>query len=448
MVEAANLAVIGAGPKAAAVAARVAAIHVWRRENPAQAVSLRPPPHLHIFERSGRAAAHWYGDDGYTDGMQEVCTPPEFDVVAPTTTVFGTLELEPFEWRTYVTTQGIAATNPTHRQFAEYIAWAIDAAIARANGGITLHTHAEVTKLRRDGSRWAIDTKATAEPPHDGAMRFDGVVVTSPGPAQQRFHVDAAVKPRVSDAQAYWSRHRARVRQSVAAGHRIAVIGAGGSAAAICVDVLGTLTSATPDPGGIVLVAPQATLFTRGETTFETQILTDAAAWTELPREARRQVAEHLLSGVVFRRVLEQLEGLAYLPAFFVGRAIAAVAHDRGSVGLWCLALDERITLIEADWVIDASGFDPLWFTDLLDEPSRTILRRLGAAVLGELLDPHLRLEVGARMFEDTSIIEALIPLEPALHVPFLAGGSRPPGRASLLQLGRLAEEILQPYLR
>jgi hypothetical protein len=81
--EAANLAVIGAGPKAAALAARVAAIHAWRATHPMQARAVRPPPRLHIFERRERAGTHWFGGDGYTDGMQDVCTSEDSDLVFP-----------------------------------------------------------------------------------------------------------------------------------------------------------------------------------------------------------------------------------------------------------------------------------------------------------------------------------------------------------------------------
>lgn len=449
MAEAANLAVIGAGPKAVAIAARIAAIHVWRAANPTQAAAVRPPPVLHIFERSARAGAHWYGgDDGYTDGLQEICSSVEFDLVYPQRSLLGTtLDLAPFAWRTYIAALGLSVTTPTHRQFAEYVAWALEAAVAASTGGIEVHLNTAVTKLRRDGDRWAIEAQVAPEQRLDPSLRFDGVVVTSPGPAQRRFHVDPSVAPKVTDAQTYWSRHRAEIQARVAAGYRVAVVGAGGAAAAICVDVLSTITSAMPDPGGIVLVAPQPTLFTRGETSFETQILTDADAWADLSRDARRQVADHLLSGVVFRRVLERLEGLSYLPAFFVGRAIAAVAQG-SAIGLWCLAVNERTTLIEADWIIDASGFDALWFLKLLEEPAPTIARGLKVPMLAERIDAHLRLELSACTFDDPDLIETLIPIVPALHVPFLAGGSRPPGRASLLQLGRVADEILQPYLR
>ena len=183
MAEAANLAVIGAGPKAAAVAARIAAIHVWRAENPTQAATLRPPPRLHIFERSSRAGAHWYGDDGYTDGLQEICTSPEFDLVFPATSQLGaTVDLTPFKWQTYLATLGIAVTNPTHRQFAEYVGWAIDLAVSLANGEIMVHRNTEVTKLRRDGTRWAVDVHVDTEPAPDVSLRFDGVVITSPQP--------------------------------------------------------------------------------------------------------------------------------------------------------------------------------------------------------------------------------------------------------------------------
>jgi mycobactin lysine-N-oxygenase len=440
--EAANLAVIGAGPKAAAIAARVAAIHAWRAAHPKQARAVRPPPRIHIFERRGRAGAHWFGDDGYTDGMQEMCTPEDCDLVFPARSLLGNaLDLAPFAWRTFRATLGGVPPSQTHRHLADYIAWALDRAINLAGGEIELHVKANVTKLRRNGAHWSIDAGRPV------ATQFDGVVVTSPGPAYRRFDVATDVEPRISNAQAYWLRHRADIHASIAAGQRVAVIGAGGAAAAICVDALATITDAMPEPGGIVLIAPQATLFTRGESRFETEVLTQADTWTALPREARRQVAEHLLSGVVFRRVLDRLEGLSYLPAFFIGRAIAAVGHA-GHVGLWCITLDDRTTFIEADWVVDASGFDPLWFADLLEEPARAVVRRLSIPTLAEHLDDYLRLVIEARMLDDESLRLPLIGREPGLHVPFLAGGSRPPGRASLLQLGILADEILQPYLR
>jgi mycobactin lysine-N-oxygenase len=274
------------------------------------------------------------------------------------------------------------------------------------------------------------------------------VVVTSPGPALKRFHVDATIGHRVYDARSYWeSRHRDDVIARITTGHRIAVIGGGGAAVAICVDALSHLTDATADPGGIVIVAPQATLFTRGESRFESAAMTDMAAWMRMPRAARRQVAEHLITGVVFRRVLDQLDALEYLPDFAIARAVAAVPHGT-AIALWCQTLEDRPTLLEVDRVIDASGFDALWFADLLQEPTRSVLRRYGAGVLADHLDASLRLVFGAPTYEDASVVQPLIEETPALHVPFLAGGSRPPGRASLLQLGRVAAEILGPYLR
>jgi mycobactin lysine-N-oxygenase len=442
----ASLAVIGAGPKAAAIAARVAAIHTWRAANPEKAKSLRPPPLLHIFERGNRAGMHWTGDAGYTDGDQEVCTPPEADLVAGGP--FGDeLDLSVYGWAAFVAERAILNTQPTHHQLADYVAWAIDRARVNAPG-ITLHTDSEVTSLRRDASVWALSTRAGRERPgRELPTRFDGVVVTSPGPALKRFHVDATIGHRVYDARSYWEpKHREDVIARITSGERIAVIGGGGAAVAICVDALSELTEATPNPGGIVLVAPQATVFTRGESQFETAALTDVATWSRMPRSARRQVAEHLVSGVVFRRVLDQLDALEYLPDFAIARAVAAVPHGT-SIALWCLTLDDRPTLLEVDRVVDASGFDALWFAELLEEPTRSILRRYGVGVLADHLDVSLRLVFEAATYEDASVIQPLIEASPALHVPFLAGGSRPPGRASLLQLGRMAADILGPYL-
>lgn len=468
----ARLAVIGAGPKAAALAARVAAMKVWQsRGNPIDRVdpnTLRPAPTLEIFESSDRIGAHWDGQgaEGYTDGLQSVCTDPDRDLVYPANHGSFGRALSPiltgFTWRTYsAALQRLpAAGPPSHRDLADYVAWAVHKAQQLAPNNVFLHMNSEVRALHldRSGPHWEVVTAQGT------AGTFDGVIVTSPGGAFRRFDVEPAISSWALNAQSYWTQPtRARVLVDVAQGSRVAIVGAGGAAAAICLDILSATTGpATPNAGGVALIAPQASLFTRGESTFETELLT-SPSWHRLPREVRRQISERLVSGVVFARVLDALEAIGHAPEFLVGRALAATdgSHSqRGArIELWCLTLDERLQIVDAGWAIDASGFDPLWFVSLLDEPAipssggprlQRLLRRLGANVLAEKLDEHLRLHVEVDLFEaDGGTPDVpLLPTEPGLHVPFLAGGSRPPGLSSLLQLGIFADKILLPYLR
>lgn len=432
---AAQLAVIGAGPKAGAIAARVAAIYRWWKQAPARRAK---PPFVHIFERTERVGAHWYGGHGYSDGIQEVCTPPDFDVVYPEA---STLDLARYAWATFAAERALSGAYATHRELADYVAWVIDRARADAPGCVTLHLGHEVTSLRAAGARWSLAVGGATWPDE-----FDGVVVTAPGPARHRFRLHADVAPHVTDADAYWrAPMRDAVHAAVAGGGRVAIVGGGGAAAAICADLSAAIDE-TRDPGSVVLVAPQATLFTRGDSSLETRTLTDAELWGALSRDARRQVGEHLLSGVVFRKVMERIEQLALQPGFVSGRVTAAVPGDSARVGLWCLVGDGRTQIVEADWVVDASGFDPLWFAALLEPHARAVVEGLGVAALADRLDPALRLVVEAERW-DAGDVTSVLGRRPGLHVPFLAGGARPPGRASLLQLGTVAREILAEYL-
>ena len=68
----ASLAVLGAGPKGLAIAAKQAAL----------ATTGWPAPGLVLVDRVG-VAANWSGRSGYTDGRQPLSTPPEKDVGFP-----------------------------------------------------------------------------------------------------------------------------------------------------------------------------------------------------------------------------------------------------------------------------------------------------------------------------------------------------------------------------
>ncbi len=66
-----KIAVVGGGPKAAAICAKAWCLNQDSRQ-------LR----IQVFEKSGFGAA-WNGRHGYTDGDQKLCTPAERDVGFP-----------------------------------------------------------------------------------------------------------------------------------------------------------------------------------------------------------------------------------------------------------------------------------------------------------------------------------------------------------------------------
>jgi mycobactin lysine-N-oxygenase len=97
----ASLAVVGAGPKGLAIAAKRAAL----------ARTGRKVPDLVLIDRAG-VAANWSGTSGYTDGRQPLSTPPEKDVGFPYAPNWGPAsgqvsdEVRRRSWQRYLIDQG------------------------------------------------------------------------------------------------------------------------------------------------------------------------------------------------------------------------------------------------------------------------------------------------------------------------------------------------------
>src|SRR6185503_335085 len=68
-----QIVIVGAGPKAAAIAAKA---HVLRQQG-------HPAPKVTIIDKHAEDGAHWRGSAGYTDGEQRLGTPPDKDIGFP-----------------------------------------------------------------------------------------------------------------------------------------------------------------------------------------------------------------------------------------------------------------------------------------------------------------------------------------------------------------------------
>src|SRR5260221_3192174 len=86
------------------------------------------------------------------------------------------------------------------------------------------------------------------------------------------------------------------------------------------------------------------------------------------------------------------------------------------------------------DYGIVAIGFNALWFTTLLDEPTRVRL--------GEVTQSLDRRTIERSITEDLSIRN----FTPRLHLPMLAGLAQGPGFPNLSCLGLLSDRILSLY--
>lgn len=94
-----EIAVIGGGAKAAALAAKASALRQARKGDEVGVT---------IFEKQ-EVGAHWTGNSGYTDGIQRLCTPAERDVGFPYASKGGekvdALMHSQFSWQSYLLSQ-------------------------------------------------------------------------------------------------------------------------------------------------------------------------------------------------------------------------------------------------------------------------------------------------------------------------------------------------------
>src|SRR5258705_8388274 len=117
------LAVVGAGPKGIAIAAKARAL----------AAAGLPVPRVVLVDR-GQAAGNWSGRQGYTNGLLPLGTPPEKDIGFPYAASWGsasaavTAAMAPFSWHRHLIAHGVYADwvdrgrpRPTHPQWSAYL---------------------------------------------------------------------------------------------------------------------------------------------------------------------------------------------------------------------------------------------------------------------------------------------------------------------------------------
>ena len=145
------LAVVGAGPKGIAIAAKARAL----------AVAGLDAPRVVLVDR-GAVAGNWSGRQGYTSGLLPLGTPPEKDVGFPYADSWGpvtsavTAAMADFSWQRHLTERGAYADwvdrgrlRPTHRQWSWYLREVAEKAAAEI-------VAAEVTGLEAVGGRWRL----------------------------------------------------------------------------------------------------------------------------------------------------------------------------------------------------------------------------------------------------------------------------------------------------
>jgi mycobactin lysine-N-oxygenase len=406
-----TLAVVGAGPKGIAIAAKGRAL----------AAAGLPAPRVVLVDR-GEVAGNWSGRQGYTSGLLPLGTPPEKDVGYPYAASWGDASADVvaamarYSWQRHLIRHAAYSdwvdrgrTRPTHRQWSAYLSEVAEAAEAEIVSGVV--TGLEVG----GGDRWEVTLEAGA------VIAADGVVITGAGPVitvpgQPRDH------PRVLDGRTYWlaahELHRGRARN-------VCVIGSGETAASVVID----LVKHCHKRSAIDVLTARGVLYSRGESYDENRLYSDPADWPRLAEAHRREFLERTDRGVFSLQAeaaLNQARGFRTL----AGRAVAVEAREHDVIVT--IAYAEERERVAYDAVVVAIGFDGRWFEALLGTDADGRYRdALGGSELERVIDIDL----------------SVAGLAPPLHLPVMAGLAQGPGFPNLSCLGLLSDRILRRYV-
>ncbi len=425
----ARIAVIGAGAKAAAIAAKADCLRNAGVKN----------IEVTIFEQADEAAANWSGQGGYTDGKLELCTPTVHDLGYPYDTgAFSPAVTEDmqarYSWMRFAvrhlggSSEGrwadLMEARPSHLRFAEYLQFAIAQSRARLETGWT------VDSLSVTGGKWSVSAIPTAGGPAKPFGDFDGVVVTGPGPANTT--VGNEPHPLLFNGKDVWQRLPQLVGAIQASREPIVVVGAGGAAASI----VAWLISAGFENRTFIFVANQAAIYTRSPGYFEQLVFEAGDDWKMLGKTEREEFVKRLTRSVVWEAVAERLKrASAIIMAPGRAQSMSDVPADAGmpaGIQVTYQASNDKFGLIDVEGcvVIDAAGFNPWWFKDLLPSPWK---------------DEPVDAFKGHAEGMDDDLCLTLAGLPP-LHVPTCSQAIGP-GFGSLLVLGEMADRVLSRYV-
>jgi mycobactin lysine-N-oxygenase len=426
-----DILIVGAGAKAAAIAAKVHAINTLGLAEISMTVIEKTEP-----------AASWLGRNGMTSGEEPLAIPPIKDIGFPyqSSRQFGELGDEidaavlPLTWQRfamerheYAAWVNSGSPSVMHRDYGTYLGWVLE----RATEGVSIYD-GRVTEvsLAEDRELWQVEVAERGRP-EDPERHFGrNLVLTGPG-VHRHFPHDPDVESRVFHCD---SRREEFARVPEDEVVEIAIVGGGESALSALVFLRDLRPKAR-----LIIYTPTLPL-SRGESFLENRVFADPdnVAWEHLDIETRRDFVKHCDRGVFDQTVLERIADDDHL-SFVCGRAVHVSLSDDGEGAL--LEFDspsEGMCTERYDFVINCTGFDLLrQLRGLFPDAVRDQVEEQ----CGPLWDrpPKTEVPIGRAL--------ELKDVHPRLHIPGLGGLSQGPGFANLGSLGLLANRVLQPLL-
>ncbi|HEX3040718.1 MAG TPA: SidA/IucD/PvdA family monooxygenase [Solirubrobacterales bacterium] len=426
-----DILVVGAGAKAAALAAKIHTINTLGLGEISMTVIEKTEP-----------AASWLGRNGMTSGEEPLAIPPIKDVGFPyqSSRQFGELgdeidaALMPFTWQRfamerheYATWVNSGSPSVRHCDYGTYLGWVLE----RATEGIRIYD-GRVTEvsLGEGHDRWQAEVAERGRPEDPERHTGGALVLTGPG-VHRHFPHDPDVESRVFHCD---SRREEFARVPEAETVEIAIVGGGESA----LSALVFLRDLRPQ-ARLTVYTPTLPL-SRGESFLENRVFADPdnVGWEHLDVETRRDFVKHCDRGVFDQTVLARIADDDHL-SFVTGRAVhVSLAPDGEGAVLDFESPSEGACAEPYDYVVNCTGFDLLrQLRGLFPDAVRDEVEEQ----CGPLWDrpPQTEVPIGRSL--------ALEGMRPRLHIPGLGGLRQGPGFANLGSLGLLANRVLQPLL-
>lgn len=426
-----DILIVGAGAKAAAIAAKVHALNTLGLAEISMTVVEKTTP-----------AASWLGRNGMTSGEEPLAIPPIKDIGFPyqSSRQFGEVgdeidaALLPFTWQRfamerheYAAWVNSGSPSVLHRDYGNYLSWVLE----RATEGITIYD-GRVTEvaLTEGHDRWQVEVAERGRPEDPERHTGGALILTGPG-VHRHFPHDPEVESRVFHCDSRREEF-ARVPENEPA--EIAIIGGGESA----LSALVFLRDLRPQ-ARLTIYTPMLPL-SRGESFLENRVFADPdnVAWEHLDIETRRDFVKHCDRGVFDQTVLARIADDDHL-SFITGRAIhVSLTNDGEGALLEFESPSEGMQSERYDFVINCTGFDLLrQLRGLFPDAVRDEVEEQ----CGPLWDspPKTEVPIGRGL--------ELEGVRPRLHIPGLGGLRQGPGFANLGSLGLLANRVLTPLL-
>jgi mycobactin lysine-N-oxygenase len=424
-----DILVVGAGAKAAALAAKVHVVNSLGLGEISMTVVEKTEP-----------AASWLGRNGMTSGEEPLAIPPIKDIGFPyrSSRQFGPLgdeidaALLPLTWQRfamerhdYAAWVNSGSPSVRHRDYGEYLAWVLE----RATAGVRIYD-GRVTEvsLSAERDRWQVEVAERGRGDDPERHRGRALVLSGPG-VHRHFPHDPDVESRVFHCD---SRREEFVRVPEGEAAEIAIIGGGESA----LSALVFLRDLRPQ-ARLTIYTPMLPL-SRGESFLENRVFADPddVDWEHLEIETRRDFVKHCDRGVFDQSVLARIADDDHC-SFVTGRAIhVALAEDGEGALLEFESPAEGLCSQRYDFVVNCTGFDLLrQLRGLFPDAVRDEVEEQ----CGPLWDrpPQTEIPIGRAL--------ELKDVTPRLHIPGLGGLSQGPGFANLGSLGLLANRVLAP---